>query len=184
MNPIPRLREELLILRCQGGDESAFEQVIQRYHDPLRYFVRRLIGDIFRADDIVQEVWLSVYRKLRTLERPEAFQVWLYRIARNQAYQYLKKEKRLPSVLQEEDVPTVGEYTVDAFSAEDAAQIHQGLEKLPLEQREVLVLRFLEEMEYQEIAEVIGCSIGTVRSRIFYAKRSLRRAMEDLSHDR
>ena len=183
MDPISRLSQELLILRCQAGDERAFEQIVRRYHDPLRYFVRRLIGDGFRADDIVQEVWLAVYRNLGTLKRPETFPVWLYRTARNQAYQQLRKERRLPRTLPEQDVPDEREQTADEFSAEDAARIHRGLERLPLEQREVLVLRFLEEMEYQEIAEVVGVAVGTVRSRIHYAKRALRQTMEDLSHD-
>ena len=182
MDPITRLSEEILILRCQAGDSSAFNQVILRFHHPLRYFVRRLIGEGSAADDIVQEIWLTVYRNMGRLKRPEAFSVWLYQIARNQAYQYLRKEKKQSLTHYEENMPLVAEETPDDFPAEDAARIHLGLDRLSIEQREVLVLRFLEEMSYQEISEVVGCSLGTVRSRIYYAKITLRKFMEDLSH--
>jgi RNA polymerase sigma-70 factor, ECF subfamily len=110
------------------------------------------------------------------------FTVWLYRIARNQAYQYLRKEKAQALTYNEDDLSVVGEETPDDFTAEDAAQIHLGLEKLSIEQRDVLTLRFLEEMSYEEIAEVVGCSLGTVRSRIYYGKSALRKVMEELFH--
>ncbi|MDP6439986.1 MAG: sigma factor, partial [Candidatus Brocadiia bacterium] len=83
MGPTQRLLDRLLILRYQTGDVAALEELVDRYYAPLRYFVRRLLGGAECADDIFQEVWLTVFRNLRRLRSPEAFSVWLYRIARH-----------------------------------------------------------------------------------------------------
>jgi len=101
---------------------------------------------------------------------------WLYRIARDQAFGRLRKRGRAEQPLDEASVIDAADES--DFSPEDAARIHAALDELPPEQREVLVLRFLEEMSYEEIARVVGCQLGTVRSRIHYGKRALRKALE------
>ena len=102
----------------------------------------------------------------------------LYRIARDRAYGRLRKARRLGLLLDDALVVEPAIESEEEFSAEDAAQIHAALDDLPAEQREVLVLRFLEEMSYEQIARVVGCQLGTVRSRIHYAKRALRSVLE------
>jgi len=97
------------------------------------------------------------------------------RIARDRAWRVLRKRQPNCRPLAEDDLIDDGD---SAFSTQDAARIHAGLDALPPEQREVLVLRFLEEMTYEDIARIVGCQLGTVRSRIHYAKRALRRALE------
>lgn len=167
------LAEQLLILRYQTGDESAFEELFQRYQAPLRYYVRRMIRESRYCEDVLQDIWLTVLRNLRRLRQPESFRVWLYRIARTTVYQHLRRSRRfLP--LTGEITPPVEASPEDDFPAEAAVTIHKYLAHLGPEHREVLVLRFLEDMSYQQIAEVLDCSIGTVRSRIHYAKCSLR----------
>ncbi|MHC4389037.1 MAG: RNA polymerase sigma factor [Planctomycetota bacterium] len=171
-----RLIEELLVLRCQIGDRSAFAELIEQYQAPLRYFVARLLEDPEMAEDILQDTWLTVIRKIHTLRQLETFSAWLYRIARNKVYGELRKKKAL-RVLQE-DAPVPNDNQEPNFSPEDAARVHECLERLKPEHKEVLLLRFLEQMSYEQISQVIDRKAGTVRSRIHYAKRALKREME------
>jgi RNA polymerase sigma-70 factor (ECF subfamily) len=167
--------ERLLILRCQGEDEAALGELIARYSPGLRFFLRKMT-DIAAADDLLQETWFDAYRKINRLKNPEAFAAWIYRIARDKAYRELRRG-RLPSAPVDRDV--VESVTADEpFAPEDAASVRAALDELPREQREVLMLRFIEAMSYEQIAEVTSCPIGTVRSRIHYAKAALREKLE------
>src|SRR4051794_28432625 len=80
------LRRRLLVLGAQAGDEASFEELVASYHAPLRYFLRKMLPDEARLDDLLQEVWLAAYRGLPRLGDPAAFTTWLYRIARNRAF--------------------------------------------------------------------------------------------------
>lgn len=171
-----RLIEQVLVLRCQIGDRSAFAELIERYQAPLRYFVARLSEDPETAEDILQDTWLTVIRKIHTLRQLETFSSWLYRIARNNVYRQVRKKNILPVL--PENAPLPNDNQEPDFSPEDAAKVHVCLERLRPEHKEVLMLRFLEEMSYQQIAHVVNCSLGTVRSRIYYAKRALKQEME------
>jgi RNA polymerase sigma-70 factor (ECF subfamily) len=175
---VKRLHEQVLVLRCQTGDEAAFAELVERYRPRLRYYLQKAFGRLDGAEDALQDVWFTVFRKVRNLVDPGAFTTWLYRIAQNRAHAELRK--RWPSFrpLQEaEQVSDPGAAGPD-FSPEDARRIHAALDELALEHREVLVLRFLEEMTYEDIAAVTGCQLGTVKSRLHYAKQALRRVLE------
>lgn len=172
-----RLHTCVLVLRCQLGDVGAFGRLAAQYDAPARYYVQRLLGSTDAVDDVVQETWLAVAKGLRTLRDPNAFAAWFYRIARNKAVERRRQKGALPAT-GHDDLEAVEDCSEeDAFSAEDAEEIHRALDALAPPHREVLVLRFMEEMSYEEIAEVVGCGPGTVRSRIFYAKRALRKEM-------
>jgi RNA polymerase sigma-70 factor (ECF subfamily) len=177
--------ERVLVVRCQAGDEGAFAELVGRYDARLRYFLRKLlvgaggtrsVPATDRADDVLQEVWLDVFRHLPRLADPQAFRAWVYRIARDRAFGLLRKSRQVEQPLGEIDVPD--EADDNGFDAEDAARIHAALDLLPPEQREVLVLRFVETMSYEAIARVTSQPLGTVRSRLFYAKRALRTLLE------
>jgi len=194
IDPVELLYERVLVVRCQAGDEAAFEELVERYAPRLRYFVSKLLGSerqgrrslqggqrggrSLQAEDCLQEVWLDVFRGLPRLADPQAFRAWIYRIARDRAFGHLRKGRRQEQPLGEIDVPDEAAEEGE-FSPEDAARIHAALDDLPPEQREVLVLRFLEEMSYDEIARVTGQPLGTVRSRIHYGKRALKRALHE-----
>lgn len=175
-DPVELLYERVLVVRCQAGDEAAFEELVARYAPRLRYFLRKLLSSAEAAEDCLQEVWLDVFRGLARLADPQAFRAWAYRIARDRAFGHLRKGRR-EEPLGEIDVRDEAA-DEGAFSPEDAAKIHAALDELPPEQREVLVLRFLEEMSYDEIARVTSQRLGTVRSRIHYGKRALKRALQ------
>jgi len=171
-----RLVEQVIILRCQTGDKNAFAELIERYQAPLRYFISHLSSNSEVTEDIFQDIWLTVIRRIYSLKSTEAFSTWLYRIARNKVYQQLRRKHKLSEL--HENVLAPNDTEDDVFSPEDAAKIHRCLKKLRPEHKEVLMLRFLEQMPYHEIAQVINCGLGTVKSRIYYAKLALKKEME------
>jgi RNA polymerase sigma-70 factor (ECF subfamily) len=178
---VDQLYERMLVMRCQLGDEDAFRELVDRYSPRLRYFLRKRAAD--RADDLLQEVWLDVLRQLPRLNDVGAFTAWIYQIARGKALLDLRKNGRMPQA--SEDLESVVSADEPEFSAEDAERVHAGLDRLNDEQREVLLLRFLEDLSYEQIGRVIGCPVGTVRSRLHYAKRALARLLaEDDKHQR
>lgn len=172
-----RLYEAVLVLRCQTGDEAAFAELVERYQTRLRYYLRKLLADTHAAEDALQEVWLDVFRAVARLADVHAFRGWLYRIAHDRAMRELRKRPRPRQPLPEVD-PIDPKTEEDTFTADDVKAIHVALDELAAEQREVLVLRYVEDMRYEEIAGVVGCQIGTVRSRLHYAKRALRKLLE------
>lgn len=177
-DPIGPVYERLLVVRCQTGDGEAFAELVAAYTPRLRYYVRKLLGPAADADDLLQDVWFAVFRAVPRLADPAAFPAWVYRIARDRALRELRGRTRIPDPLP--DANEIGEPDDDAeeFTADDAAAVHAALDTLAPDHREVLVLRFLEEMSYEAIAGVVGGPVGTVRSRLHYAKRALRRALE------
>lgn len=166
-----------MVLRAQLGDRDAYGGLFARYNPRLLYYLRRLVGSPADAEDVLQEVWITVVRKLATLEQPEAFRAWIYRIAHNRAISRLRSgrgEPPLEELLDEHPLAATAESEDEAaLAGHDAEAIHAGLARLSPAHREVLTLRFLEELSYEEVADVVGCSLGTVRSRIHYAKKSL-----------
>jgi len=176
MNSSDKLIEQVLVLRCQIGDKDALAGLIERYQAPLRYFISRLSANPETAEDIFQDTWLTVIRRIHTLKKIDAFSTWLYRIARNKVYQQFRRKRKLSELDQNIAVPNNTEN--DVFSSEDAAKVHRCLKELLPEYREVLMLRFLEQMSYEQISHVINCRLGTVKSRIHYAKLALKKEME------
>jgi len=164
-----------IVLRCQAGERAAFEELFEMYQPRLKYYIRRLDGDS-NVDDILQDIWLAVFKKIHKLKDARSFAIWLYRIARNKVYDRFRRKDRFVQ-LPEDEIPVSGS-DEPTFDASDAERLHRALNTLKLYHREVLTLCFIEQMSYQSIADVIDCSIGTVRSRIFYAKQSLRTEME------
>ena len=177
MKPTQEFIDQILILRCQLRDPQAFAELIDRYQKPVRYFIARLVGNPDLADEISQETWLTVVSKIHTLRSAATFSVWLYRIARNKVYQELRRKK---VTIELDENLEVSDDTMDELDTfEDAAKLHRCLEKLKPLHKEVLLLRFLEEMSYEQIADVLDCNLGTVRSRIFHAKLALKKELEE-----
>jgi RNA polymerase sigma-70 factor (ECF subfamily) len=178
-----RLYDGLLVVRCQAGDRAAFAELVARYQPRLLYFLRKMLGGSAAADDLHQEVWLEVFRGLARLNDPYAFAAWVYRVARRRALRELRKVRPPPRPLDGVDPPARGDG--DDFTADDARAVHAALDRLAAEHREVLLLRYVEGLSYDDIARVVGLPLGTVRSRIHYAKRALRGALgRPERHDR
>ena len=171
MDELDRLYERVLVLRCQAGDGKAFEELVVRYSPRLRAFLSRMLDEA--AEDALQEVWLDVFKGVGSLRELGAFATWVYRVARDRAYRALRRRglKTLP-------LPEVEVSAAEEVDDDERDLLNVSLDELPHEQREVVLLRFIERMPYERIAEAVGCGIGTVRSRLHYAKRALRRGIE------
>jgi RNA polymerase sigma-70 factor (ECF subfamily) len=178
---LEQVHEQLTVLRCQAGDEQALVELMAKYSRRLLFYLRRLLPVTGDEEALLQEIWLSMHRQLPKLREAAAFRTWLYRLARDRALVELRR-KRIPfAALTEELVVSAEE---PEFGPEDAQHVHRGLDQLSREHREVLTLRFLEAMSYEEIARVVDCEVGTIRSRLHYAKTALRTILEqDLCHE-
>ena len=179
------LRVHLQVLRCQAGDERAFAELFARFAERTLRYLRGLVGDA--AEDVHQEVWLAVYRGVAALADPRAFRTWLYRTTRHRAVDHLRRRKRERELVadvaaevaeRDEAVDPGDDDPLAALTPLDASEIAAALAALPAAQREVLVLRYQDGLSYAEIATVVGCSVGTVRSRLHHAKRRLHDVME------
>jgi RNA polymerase sigma-70 factor (ECF subfamily) len=176
MDPREQLIEQMLILRCQMGDKDAFAGLIERHQAALRYFISRLLDDPQASEDLIQETWLTVIGRIHGLKKPEAFSTWLYRIARNKVYHQLRRKKAWAEL--NENIAIPDENEDDVSSLEDMAKVHTCLKRLRAEYKEVLMLRFLEQMSYHQIAQILDCNLGTVKSRVHYAKLALKKDLE------
>lgn len=179
-NPARRSRDAWIAYRCQLGEEGAFELLVREMERPLFYFILKLLGNEDATLDVLQEVWIKVFRTIRTLRAPEALRTWLYRIARGTALNRIRDESaRAEETLETADTARAEEVR---FGPEDALDVHAGLDQLERRHREVLVLLFVEGLTIDEIAQVVGVPSGTVKSRIHYAKRALVAQLEGRTH--
>jgi RNA polymerase sigma-70 factor (ECF subfamily) len=176
-NQIDSLYWKVLVVRCQVGDRAAFEELVTDCQPRLRHFLFKLVAGQENVADLSQEVWLNVFRDLPKLIDPGAFLPWFYRVARNRAYRRMRRRSTPVGSLENIDVADDTETSTD-FTAEDAAAVHAALDQLSPEHREVLLLKFIENMSYKDIAAVADCQIGTVRSRLYHAKQLLRQILE------
>jgi RNA polymerase sigma-70 factor (ECF subfamily) len=171
-----RLRESLLVLRCQAGDEAAFSDLYDRFGPRSLRYLEGILGPEVAAD-VHQEVWLAVFRRISELTNPGAFRTWLYRTTRHRAIDALRRRKRETELLgpvNGDDVE-LAQNPPDLFlEAETRRVLEAGMAELAAPHREVLILRYWEEMSYADIALVAGCSLGTIRSRLHHAKKRLR----------
>jgi len=191
--------DQKLVERAQGGDKHAFEMLVAKYQRKLGRLLSRFIRDPAEVEDVAQEAFIKAYRALPSFRGESAFYTWLYRIGINTAKNYL--------VAQGRRAPTSTDFDTDeAETFEDADQlrdintpeslmqsrqvaetVNAAMESLPEELRTAIVLREIEGLSYEEIAEVMSCPIGTVRSRIFRAREAVAtrlRPLLDTSPDR
>lgn len=190
--PAVSVREQLkltddsgVVTAFLGGEERAFEELVVRYQTRLLNFIYRTVGDRERAEDLVQEVFIRVYRHLHRFDRSKKFSTWVYTIASNLAKNELRNRSRNPLVLfqavkknwQDEDRPLEFEDSStrpdDMYRKRHLRQVvEESVAKLPEHHRDVFVLRELEGKSYEEIAEITGCNLGTVKSRLNRARNS------------
>jgi RNA polymerase sigma-70 factor, ECF subfamily len=182
-NQLESLYWQVLVVRCQVGDHAAFEELVNQCQPRLRGFLCKLVGGQQAIDDLLQDIWIDVFRDLPKLANPGAFLPWLYRVARNRAYRLFRRHAQTIESLDMHDLSDAEKQNpADEFTAEDAQAVHAALDDLSAEHREVLLLRFMEDMSYDDIAAVIDCQVGTVKSRLYHAKQALRNILEK-SHE-
>jgi RNA polymerase sigma-70 factor (ECF subfamily) len=173
-----QIRNEILVYRCRQGEAGALAALVEAWERPLFYFIRRLVTEEQDAWDVLQETWLHVFRGIRSLRDPRALPAWLYRIARNRAMSLLR-DRYQEQLLRAEQAQECADREEAEFTFEDAAAVHHGLSRLSLPHREALTLFFLDDLTLEEIAAVLQVPIGTVKSRLHYAKQALRQVLEE-----
>ena len=173
-----------LVSRSKLADVEAFGELVRRYQKPVFRIVLRMVKSPDDADDITQDTFVRAYRGLKTFKEEFDFHPWLYRIAYNQAINFLNKRKRQAAVdlddVPERDIKTGPEPESPIQSAsrqELLGRLESALERLPEEQRTVFLLRVQDGLSYEEIAETMGTPKGTVMSRLARARMALRKYM-------
>ena len=183
--------DQQLVERVQAGDKSAFDLLVRKYQHRVLKLVSRFVSDAAEAEDVAQEAFLKAYRALASFRGDSAFYTWLYRIAINTAKNALVSNRRRPvdfdldlqdpeqydrhARLKEGDTPEGVLLTEEIRSV-----VEKAMEQLPEDLRTAIVLRELEGLSYEEIAEAMDCPVGTVRSRIFRAREAIEKKLKPL----
>ncbi|GBE08253.1 ECF RNA polymerase sigma-E factor [bacterium BMS3Bbin11] len=181
----------VLVRRTQQGDQAAFGLLVEKYQHRLAKLVSRYIYDSAEVEDVCQEALIKAYRAIGSFRGESAFYTWLYRIAVNTAKNYLISQGRRPpkTDIDAEDAVQIeagaamretGTPEANALTRELAETVTRAVEQLPEDLKIAITLREIEGLSYDEIAEVMDCPIGTVRSRIFRARDAIDRELKPL----
>lgn len=179
-----------LVQRTLQGEKKAFEMIIQKYQTPLSSYIARMVKEYELALDITQEVFVKAYSSLRSYRQEFKFNTWLFKIASNSVIDYWRK-KRIPSVsidqpyeMGEESLPHQIPSadpsvirTVELSELRD--RIETALDLLPDSMKELFIWRHINDLSYEEMAEIKGIPIGTIKNRVFQAKEIIRKNLEE-----
>jgi RNA polymerase sigma-70 factor, ECF subfamily len=187
--PAPQPTDLMLVERTVAGDQRAFELLVIKYQRRIERLIGRMVRDQDLVQDIAQETFIRAYRALAQFRGEAQFYTWLYRIAVNTAKKALVDMKRDPTISEsalrsggddDDETSAIGNELTTAETPETvlaakeiAATVNSAMEALPEELRQAVTLREIEGLSYEEIAEVMDCPIGTVRSRIFRAREAI-----------
>ena len=183
--------DDLVIQRCLNGETEAFGELVLSYQDRLFHALFHSFGDRTEAEDVVQEAFVQAFTKLSSFRRDSSFYTWLYRIAINTAKNHLVSAARRPAYY-DLDLQDPEQYEVFAklkdldtpegltLSEEIRQTVNKAIYDLPEDLRTAILLREIEGMSYEEIAQTMECPVGTVRSRIFRARESIDKRISPL----
>jgi RNA polymerase sigma-70 factor (ECF subfamily) len=173
------------ISQCQQGDQDALKKIFDRYHKKVYSIAYGVLRQREDALDVVQEVFIKLFRSIKNFEGKSRFYTYLYRMSMNTAIDHTRKVKKFSTSSIDED----GGFQLsdDVEKRPDRILIHKELEErmklamgqLPADQRAAIIFREVEELSYQEIAEAMGCSIGTVMSRLHYGRKRMQKLLKD-----
>ena len=180
-----------LVLRGQRGDTAAFEELVSRYRGKVYGLAYGMVRNDQDAQDLCQETFIRAWQSLEAFRGQSSFYTWLYRIVHNLTIDMVRRRSRATMVEFDERIgreETGGEPVAlihklpsdDAHNKDVREAIDRALEQLSPEHREVILLKDFEGLEYKEIAKVVGCSAGTVMSRLFYGRRHLQRLLKEV----
>jgi RNA polymerase sigma-70 factor (ECF subfamily) len=178
--------DHVLIQRFLAGEEAAFDRLVERYYQRIDRLAQQVVRHPMAAEDITQEVFLRAYRALSRFRGEASFYSWLYRITINLCLNYLRRQAHQMSTAPDSDASAL--LTVDDPSSvleiqERERLIRSAIDTLPSHYRIAIILRDLEGLSYQEIADILGVPLGTVKSRINFGKGLLRKALRPILDD-
>lgn len=183
--------DAILVRKVQQGDNAAFDVLVRKYQHKILKLVMRYVRDPAEAEDVTQEAFLKAYRALPKFRGDSAFYTWIYRIAINTAKNFLVAAKRRP-LDYNLDLQDSEQYDMQArlkdidtpermmLTEEIRATVNRAIDKLPEDLRTAIILREMEGMSYEEIAQAMECPVGTVRSRIFRAREAIDKRLRPL----
>jgi RNA polymerase sigma factor (sigma-70 family) len=168
--------DELLVMRCQDGDEESLAALVSRWQPRLLRHAMRLTREREAATEVVQETWVAIVRGLRRLDDAARFPPWVYRIVTNKCADWTRQRQRASMA------PLAAEPAAKELSAEDSeadvAALRHAIERLPPAQQAMLSLFYVEGLSIQDIAETLSLPVGTVKSRLYYARSNLKVMIE------
>lgn len=177
MPPDPQALEyELLVIRCQLGEPAAFDELVDRWHAPLWRYLRRMVDHDESAEELLQETWLRVVRGMVKLREPASLVPWLFGIARRVLMDHLRQKYRQAVVNDERIDQQVG-LNFEVENRDNIEQLLHKLEQLPVPQRELVSLYYLEELSIDEVARILDIPAGTVKSRLYHARQALKQSL-------
>jgi RNA polymerase sigma factor (sigma-70 family) len=166
-------RDALLVVRAQLGDRRSLAELVETWHAPVWRYVRRMVDGPGTADDVSQDLWAAALKALPGLRQPERFAPWLFTVARRSVMNHLR-QKYNPTYAPD------SEYVDDGVDAVlDRTQLADGLAGVPLHEREVLILFYLQDLSLEDCAQILEIPAGTVKSRLYRARRLLRESLEE-----
>jgi len=184
--------DEVLMLRYKDGDLSAFEVIVEKHQQPLFSFAYRFCNDYHQAQDLVQEVFLRLVKRSKHYEPKAKFTTYLYTIAHNVCVDHFRRKKKRHHVSLSDPIDADNEMTVEDTMKDERANpqrdydqktfeqaLHQAVEELPAEQREVFLLREQQNLAFDEIARITGSLPSTAKSRMRYALQSIREKLQN-----
>ena len=173
--------DELLVLRCQSGEADAIKELISRWRLRLARYVFRKTGNSDDTADVMQEIWVSVVKKLNSLDDPAAFGQWIFRIASARSVDWVRSKQRDRTLLKAsvEEVSSLNsEVSGQAIRQKQIERLKKGITELPPDQRTILTMFYLEECPVSEVAATLNIPDGTVKSRLFQARNKLRKLID------
>ncbi len=183
-------REAELISRCQQGDQEALREIFNQYHKKVYRIAYGVVRQREDALDVVQEVFIKLFRSIKNFKGKSAFYTYLYRLAMNTAIDHSRKKKRAAFLSLDGEggfQPSDGhEKRPDHIVAQKEMEekVRWAIDQLPQDQKATLIYREIEELSYQEIAGAMGCSIGTVMSRLHYGRKKLQYLLKNIVKER
>jgi RNA polymerase sigma-70 factor (ECF subfamily) len=177
---LAQVEDQHLLRQIAGGDEQALAELYQRYGKPLYNYLLRLVHESTVAEDLLQEVLVAVWQGAHRFQGRAKVTTWLYRIAHNQAVSWLRQTQKEPGQTELGELASGHDLVEQAMENWRATQLRRALDELSPRHRAVLELTFFHGFSYAEVAEIVGCPVGTVKSRMSHARRYLSEALQNM----
>ena len=181
--------EKEILLKCQNGDKQAFGFLVKKYMQRAYYIALGFIGSHESALDLSQEAFVKAFRAIKRFDVDKRFFTWYYQILRNLCFNFLRdraKHARPFSEFEDHEISRIRDESIasdDVEREEVVFAVQKALSELKMKDREIIVLKDFQDLSYKEIAEVLDCPIGTVMSRLYYARAALKTKLERMLYD-
>jgi RNA polymerase sigma-70 factor, ECF subfamily len=175
------MTDDQLVARAQAGDLPAFEELVEKYQREVYGLACRMVSDAEEAKDLAQQAFLQAFVHIRSFRRDAQFRTWLFRIAINQCYNFLKSRKKFGDPLDADEVVLAGEDPSpedDLVARDDRRRLYEALELLPSKQRAVITLKVEKGLSYEEISQVLGGTAGAARVNYCQALKTLKKHIQ------